>query len=70
MAPNWTAIWALTIAIIGAVLLVGCDDGKPSAPAPKPAVGPMIGYNGKVGIGFDLGNGVYMSPTGRVGFGF
>ncbi|UJQ86847.1 membrane protein [Arthrobacter phage Reedo] len=68
MTPNWTAIWALTVAVVGALLLVGCDDGTASAPGP--AVGPMIGYNGKVGVGFDLGNGVYMSPTGKLGYGF
>jgi hypothetical protein len=62
--------YGLILIIVGLLLLLltACDTGGASAPGP--AVGPMIGYNGKVGVGFDLGNGVYMSPTGKLGYGF
>lgn len=58
--------------------LVGCDDGSPAAPedvAPvvhspggvRPYISP---YSGKVGLGYDLGGGIVMSPTGKIGIGF
>lgn len=77
MNPNWGAIWALTVLVLGAVLLTGCDDGSPAVPDPVEVVdttgtvGPMIGTNGRVGIGIDLGGGLYINPSnGGLGFGF
>jgi hypothetical protein len=30
----------------------------------------MIGVNGKLGVGIDMGNGLTISPSGGLGFGF
>ncbi|UDL14661.1 hypothetical protein SEA_KEALII_55 [Arthrobacter phage KeAlii] len=75
MKPNWPAVFALTALVIAALLLTGCDDGDvvPAAPA-DPGVGsygPMLGMNGKIGFGVDLGNGISLNPaTGGLGYGF
>lgn len=74
----------VSAALLSALLLTGCDRADhPAAPAPQPSVSsssdnedttgsvrPMIGVNGKLGIGLDLGGGLMMSPSGGLGFGF
>lgn len=72
---------ALTTILLSALLLTGCGDGQSLAPAPTPesstassddtggGFGPTIGVNGKVGVGYDLGGGLVMSPGGNVSFG-
>ncbi|QNO12718.1 hypothetical protein SEA_TWEETY19_59 [Arthrobacter phage Tweety19] len=74
------ALAALIAALLAAVLVLsGCDDGEPAKPTDvaevshnspggvRPYISP---YNGKVGVGIDLGGGLVMSPSGRVGIGF
>lgn len=74
----------LATALLSALLLTGCNNtGHTTTPAPAPSstsaadsddttgtYRPMIGVNGKVGIGLDLGGGLTMSPSGSLGFGF
>ncbi len=73
---------ALTAAtLLSVILLTGCGEGRSPSPTPTPepssvsstdtggGFGPTIGINGKVGVGYDLGGGLVMSPGGSVSFG-
>lgn len=74
----------LATALLSALLLTGCNStGHTITPAPAPSstsaadgddttgtYRPMIGMNGKIGVGLDLGGGLSLSPSGNLGIGF
>jgi hypothetical protein len=72
----------LATTLLSALLLTGCNSGgHTTAPAPSSTSAadsddttgtyrPMIGMNGKIGVGLDLGGGLSLSPSGNLGVGY